>query len=356
MKSHKLAWTILAAALLLTGNIAFGVVTIDTVPVGNPGNAGEWSGASYGGFGPDRVCGAVNYNYNIGTYEITAGQYCEFLNAVAATDTYGLYNANMTTGTWAGVTVNQITRSGSSGSYTYTVGPEFTNRAIGYVSWGSAIRFVNWLSNGQPTGAENASTTEDGSYFINGATSNSALNAVVREPDATYVLPSEDEWYKAAFHKNDGVTGNYWDYATASDTIPTRELTSPDPGNNANYRPSGSGGTDYCIGAGPPYYMTNVGAFTNSESPYGTFDQNGNVEEWTEGLIEADGSRVWMGGGYSDPATFLCALTRVSNIPTYTKMPLGFRVAYVPEPSTLVLFSIGAMGLLAYAWRRRRAT
>ena len=70
-------------------------ITIETVPVGNPGNAGEWTGDSYGGWGPDHVCGAVAYAYNIGKYEVTAGQYFAFLNAVAATDAYGLYNTEM---------------------------------------------------------------------------------------------------------------------------------------------------------------------------------------------------------------------------------------------------------------------
>ena len=70
-------------------------VTIDLVSVGNAGNAGEWSGESYGGYGPDRVCGAVDYVYQIGKYEITTGQYTEFLNAVAATNTYRLYNTDM---------------------------------------------------------------------------------------------------------------------------------------------------------------------------------------------------------------------------------------------------------------------
>ncbi len=327
--------TLLAAGLVASAVAAQATVTIDLVPVGNAGNAGQWIGPDYGGVGdPDtnRLDGAVGYDYQIGKYEVTAGQYAEFLNAVAATDTYGLYNTNMATGVWAGVTVNQITRSGTSGSYTYAVGPNYADRAIGYVAWGSAVRFVNWLANGQPTGAEDASTTEDGSYLLNGAVSNSALNAVVRKEGATYVLPSEDEWYKAAFHKNDGVTGNYWDYATGSNTIPTRELTSPDPGNNANYRPSGFGGTDYCIGAGPPYYHTNVGAFTNSVSPYGTFDQNGNTSEWTEGLIETDGSRVWMGGGFNDKAEMMYAYTRVSNVPTYTSLAIGFRVGSL-EPA-----------------------
>ena len=72
-----------------------GALTMETVPVGNPGNAGELSGAGAGGYGPDRICGAVGYTYQIAKYEVTPGQYTEFLNAVAKTDTYGLYNADM---------------------------------------------------------------------------------------------------------------------------------------------------------------------------------------------------------------------------------------------------------------------
>lgn len=76
---------------LLAGTAA--AVNIATVPVSNPGNAGELSGAGAGGSGPDAIVGGVAYTYNIGKYEVTAGQYTEFLNAVAATDTYGLYKA-----------------------------------------------------------------------------------------------------------------------------------------------------------------------------------------------------------------------------------------------------------------------
>ena len=90
-------------------------VVIDTVPVGNPGNPGELSGEGAGGSGTDRICGAVAYTYNIGTSEVTAGQYCAFLNAVAATDTYGLYNTVMDSVSWG----CQITRNGSDGNYTY---------------------------------------------------------------------------------------------------------------------------------------------------------------------------------------------------------------------------------------------
>ena len=72
------------AAMLLAPGAAQAVVGIETVPVGDPGNAADKR--SIGG------SGAVSYTYNIGKYEVTAGQYTAFLNAVAATDTYGLYN------------------------------------------------------------------------------------------------------------------------------------------------------------------------------------------------------------------------------------------------------------------------
>ena len=63
-------------------------VTIDMVPVGNPGNAPD---TRYDGISVGSVANA----YQIGKYEVTAGQYTEFLNAVAKTDPNGLYNTAM---------------------------------------------------------------------------------------------------------------------------------------------------------------------------------------------------------------------------------------------------------------------
>ncbi|MCK4661128.1 MAG: hypothetical protein KAV82_16530, partial [Phycisphaerae bacterium] len=86
--------TVAAVVLACVSGVQADVV-METVPVGNLGNAGELSGLGAGGNGPDRICGAVDYAYNIGKYEVTAGQYAEFLNAVAATDAYELYNSSM---------------------------------------------------------------------------------------------------------------------------------------------------------------------------------------------------------------------------------------------------------------------
>ncbi len=309
----------------LLGSQALGV-SIETVLVGNPGNAGEWSGESYGGYGPDRICGAVDYTYIIGKFEVTTEQYTEFLNAVAATDTHGLYNENM----WLSSRGCKIQRSGSSGSYTYSVpDANYANRPVNYVSWGDAARFCNWLENGQPTGAQDLTTTEDGSYYLNSAMTNPQLQAVTREADATWVIPSEDEWYKSAYHKNDGVTGNYFDYPTISDTKPSNDLIDPDPGNNATFLD-----VDHTIGS--PYWRTEVGAHENSESPYDTFDQGGNVWEWNESILGS--GRVERGGSFDySHEDFMHASGRYSNVPTSEIDVIGFRVVLLkPALHTLV--------------------
>jgi formylglycine-generating enzyme required for sulfatase activity len=279
MKTFHTLMTVVAMGVSFTQAEAAMPVEIETVAVGNPGNAGEQSRLPNA---DPTFYGAVAHDYRIGKYEVTAGQYTAFLSAVAATDPYGLYNVKMSTH----VEGCKIERSGSPGSYTYTIALDWAHRPVNFVSWADAVRFVNWLHNGQPTGAQGLATTEDGSYFLNGTfeNSDSQLENVVREPDATWVIPTENEWYKAAYHKNDGVTANYWNYPTSADNSVSHLLIDPDPGNHATF----SGGTvgDWTIGA--PYYRTEVGAHENSASPYGTYDQGGNVQEFNETVPEWD--------------------------------------------------------------------
>src|SRR5689334_10076875 len=97
------------ALLLVLGPYA-PAITIDTVPVGDPGNLPFTTD-------PANTFGGVSYEYNIGKYEVTVGQYTAFLNAVGATDTYGLYNTQMATD----LNIAGIAQSGSVGSYTYSV-------------------------------------------------------------------------------------------------------------------------------------------------------------------------------------------------------------------------------------------
>jgi hypothetical protein len=140
-----------------------GQASLEFVPVGNPGNA--WDTApGYASYG----YGSVANSYQMGKYDVTVGQYVQFLNAVAATDTYGLYNSNMATS----FSTIGITQSGSSGSYRYSVTGGYSQAAncpVFDVTWGDAARFCNWLQNGQLTsGVENGSTTENGAYTLIG--------------------------------------------------------------------------------------------------------------------------------------------------------------------------------------------
>ena len=139
---------------------------------------------------------------------------------------------------------------------------------MNWVSWYDAIRFANWMNNGQGSG-----DTETGSYTLLGGTPlPSNYLTIARSPGATIVLPSENEWYKAAYYNP--ATSTYFLYPTSSNAFPTIE---PPPGgsNSANYR----NGTQ----------LYDVGAYTGTMSPYGAFDMAGEVYQWNEALIYGPG-------------------------------------------------------------------
>ena len=132
---------VLALATLLVS--AAQAITIDMASVGNPGNAPDTEVMFDGTTG----YGSVGYTYQIGKFEVTAGQYAAFLNAVAANDTYGLYNTWMDYSAYPDDVLGcNIQRGGTSGSYTYSVPNDAVNgfwadRPVNYVSWGDAARF-----------------------------------------------------------------------------------------------------------------------------------------------------------------------------------------------------------------------
>lgn len=281
--------------------------------------------------------GEVSYSYYMSKYEVTNQEYTDFLNDVAAIDTYNLYSANMGSNARGG-----INQSGTPGSYTYTVKTDFGNRPVNYVSWYDAARYCNWLHSGD---------TEDGAYTTSGDWS-----ADHTATGGNYWIPTEDEWYKAAYYSGSGAT--YYDYATQSDDAPT-EATADDDGNVSN---SGANIANYDRGfiwndiEGDRGNVSIVGdCESDSGSHYGTFDQSGNVWEWNEDWYQ-EAKRLLRGGSWLNTATYLPSSFRAYySGPDGESSNMGFRVASsIPEPSALLLFSPVLPWLFWYARRKRR--
>lgn len=323
-------WAVLAA---IAGQA--NALQMDWVTVGDAGNAADRrimndQTTGYGG---------VDYTYLMGKYEVTNAQYCAFLNAVARSDLNGLYNTKM------GATSDElggIARSGSPGAYSYLVRPNRERRPVNYVSWYDTLRFANWMHNGQPVGAQDAFSTEDGAYDL------SQGAGVTRKPGARVFLPSEHEWYKAAYYRGGGTQAGFWMFATRID-----EYQPPDHGPRAEPAPGTDlfrGSANYFAGSfiDPVYYTIEVGSYTAkpSTSAYGTFDQNGNLAEWTEGVWGVSSSRVLRGGNFLTGYMNLEAAVRGCSSPTSETEGYGFRIAALPEPATSVGIAAALVGLL----------
>jgi autotransporter-associated beta strand protein len=323
-------------------NMPAGQTSLQFVTVGDPGNTPD---PLTGG-----TLGSVGYTYLMGKYDVTLAQYAQFLNAVAKTDAYGLYSAGMGTD----YTTQGISRAGSSGSYTYSVTGSAAgkdNMPVFDDTWGDAARFCNWLQNGQGTAATAAQAftlTETGAYLLNGGTSNTALMAITRNPAALYFIPSENEWYKAAYYKG-GANAGYWAYPTQSNSAPDNSLAlASTEANDANYRPV----FDF---TDPTNYLTPVGTFVLSPGPYGTFDQGGDLWQWDEAKISGS-FRGWRGGSLASSDNYLSSSVSYYDTPTDQHGAVGFRIASsvaVPEPGALALLCVGGLCMLGCTWRKR---
>ena len=298
-----------SAALTAT---ASATITLDMIAIGNVGNANDTVNPA-----PAANYGSVSYAYNIGKTEVTTAEYVAFLNATASTsDTYNLYNplmANM-----GGINVG-ILKTGIT-NFTYSVTGGGENRPVAFVSWFDAARFSNWMTTGQGT------TTETGSYTLAGAVSGStvARNEIV----GGYYIPTEDEWYKAAYY-NPGTTA-YSLFPNGQATITTAD---------ANYAS--------VVGT-----TTNVGNYSGDPSTYGTFDQGGNVREVMNLDAAAAAQVLARGGSYvSGTDSTLSSASRTLITTNAETITSGFRVSVVPEPSSALLAMLGGSFLLL---RRKR--
>jgi sulfatase modifying factor 1 len=334
----RVVFSIGVVALLASLAVPARAVTIDWVTVGDPGNTADTDPSGYG---------AVATSFQIMKYEFTNQLYTDFLNSVAATDTYSLYNASMGSNARGG-----ITQSGASGSFTYSVKTNMGDKPVNYVSWFDAARVSNWYQNG----AASSSSTETGAYTLVGGQTTG--NAPAVNPGATFYIPTEDQWYKAAYYQGGGTNAGYWNYATQSDSDPTAVTagetgigSAGNTGNFANF--NRAAGWNELNGN-----VTTVGT-NGGPSAYGAFDMSGNVLEWNDldGLASSGSSRGFRGGNYNDSNPFNLSSSSWSSYDPSFEMPnIGFRLASpaassVPEidPNSLgsvLALVLGSLGLL----------
>jgi formylglycine-generating enzyme required for sulfatase activity len=333
------------------------------VTVGDAGNLADNTGY-----------GAVAYEFNIGKYEVTIGQYCTFLNSVAAiaSDAFiiGLWSPSMASDLNSagisrngnGTQDNPFIHSVIGPSGVAPVGAQNpANRPVTYVSWFDAARFCNWLHNG----ATNGASTETGAYALNGATN----GVFLARPSALWRLPSEDEWYKAAFYQSGSANAGYFVYPTSSTNAPGNALGGLV--NQANHLGPQTGSYYWSVTQTSEYssfqnYLSEVGAFSNSPSAYGTFDQAGNVWEWNDAQIQAFNYtagqmmtvRGLRGGGWSDTSDLLR-----SSGPRYRDgergHSIGFRVVQQtnqPSPTTGYYLYLEKSSSLVEGWQRAPIT
>jgi formylglycine-generating enzyme required for sulfatase activity len=265
-------------------------ISMDFVTVGNAGNTAD--ATSYGG---------VDYNYRIGKYEVTENQW----DAVSGASTTDLLDDP---GYWSG------------------------DQPVAEISWHESAMFCNWLTSGN---------VAQGAYAINGSGVVTAIDRAdaVSTYGTVYVIPTEDEWYKAAYYDpNKSGGAGYWDYPTGSDSAPDGIDFAGDTEFEAVFYDE-----DH---QGHPNDMDDAGAL----SPYGTMGQGGNVWEWNETLIGS--YRGLRGGSFGDvfDVVYLRASDRGYGYPTYEFLDIGFRVSEVPEPATMAILMLGGIGIL----RRRK--
>jgi len=286
---------VVVVCVMVLANIASATtvrgIDIDFVTIGNQGNASDTQVMDDGTTG----YGAVGYDYRIGKYEVTNAQWNVFTAAVGAPTGY------------------------PSNAYDNSAYYNGAQQPTNCISWYEALQFCNYLTSGDKS---------KGVYQFNGNNANPGnfLRIDRAAAQATYgtlyFLPTESEWYKAAYYKPDG--SGYTLYAKEGFFVA-------------------------CHGQREPYSGPwNVGTGTQEQN--GTFDMMGNVWEWNEDMIYG-GARVLRGGSftYTGEIDVLASTYRGAMGPFEDNFSLGFRVAAVPEPATFFLLGLGGLAL-----RRRK--
>jgi len=373
------------------------VLTLKTVTVGAPGNPSvgivPFSDAVYSSCAevvaaekqpPCQEVGGVSYRYGIGQLEVTVAQYVAFLNTVDPTgaNRHNLYSSTESSSEWPKYGQIDFAAGARLGRHYSVASPEWADKPYGFANFLRSARFANSLFNGQllakhasASGAFSYVTyrvrlsrqTEQGMYDMK-------VRAMTRSHKRGFVIPSQNEWIKAAYYDpKGGGKYSYWQYPTnpgafgdegaAAPHSVTLDPTSGDITNAStqplpNFHAEGQPAPSWCpaafsaetcssanpLGIKPSTYakayqgsLGTVGQALTT-SPWGTLDQGGNAVEWTDTITPppfgVKGKRVWrrLHGGIANAPVYQLWLSAVGLQPqdntfyTATYPWLGIRI------------------------------
>jgi formylglycine-generating enzyme len=287
-------------------SITHGTTTINMefVTIGNAGNAGEQSRLAQ--YADPTYYGGVDYAYQIGKYEVTENQW----DAVVAADRSDLLDD---AGYWSG------------------------NQPVASITWNQVAMFCNWLTSG---------SVRQGAYTVNSSGAVTGINRdnAERIYGTVYVMPTENEWYKAAYYdpsKGGTRVPGYWDYPTKQDA--------PNVPDGIDF----AGDTTFDAVCRDGYDQRHPNDVDNAGVPsaYGTVGQGGNVDEWNE---TASGTLRRVRGGYWNcSSSCMQSSSHYQSVPHGESFSFGFRVVCVPEPGSITMVICGATVGLIW-WRCRR--
>jgi hypothetical protein len=405
---HRLAPAlaiVAASALAVPGasvaSPARSVVTLKTVEVGAPGNPSvgivPFTDAIYASCADApqakpacQQVGGVKYRYGIGHLEVTVRQWVAFLNTVdpAGRNKHHLYSPDESSSAWPKYGQIDFSRSASRGRHYSVASPEWADKPYGFANFLRSARFVNSLYRGRLLSKHSSSDAgfRYGTYRVrlSGKTEHGMYDmtkrAATRSHKSGFVVPSQNEWVKAAYYDpSGGGQYSYWKYPTnpgvfGDDTATAPSSTTLDPSTgdvtNASTQPlatyhasnvappswcPAAAGSAACSTVNPfgidsttyaKIYQASVGTVGQAKttSPWGTLDQGGNVVEWTDTITPPpsgrSGGRTWrrLHGGIANAPAYQLWLSAVGLQPqdntlfTATYPWLGIRVGVIGNP------------------------
>ena len=370
---------LLALAVPAGASSASSVLTFKTMEVGAAGNPAvgivPFSDAIYRSCseapqpkGPRApVCqevGGVGYGYGIGKLEVTVGQWVKFLNTVdpAGRNTHKLYSETESGAAWPRFGQINFSAGAPAGRHYSPSAPEWVDKPYGFANFLRSARFVNSLYNGKLISKRSGSEgpyrytvyrvrlsrrTERGMYDMR-------RPRTTRTAKSGFVVPSQDEWIKAAYYDPaGGGTYSYWQYPTnpgafgdEGQAAPKEATLDPETGDvtNASTQPLAiyhtpkttpaptwcpSNQTAQACATANPFgfpaesyekdYAGSLGTVgqAGTLSPWGTHDQGGNAVERTDTITAppfgTKGKRVWrrLHGGIANAPVYQLWLSAV---------------------------------------------